>query len=301
MRKRLLSALLIVCVFFAVIGTARAASGFTDVDSGAYYAAAVDWAVTNGITAGTTRSTFSPDRICTVSEILTFLQRANGFMPVSVLDAAKPCTRRAAVTYLWQAAGNPRVFSEVSFTDVEPNSGDREAIAWAVENQVTNGTGDGSTFSPDETCTRAQIVTFLYRARDIWEDAANYGKQPSETEDTTMLQIKIEAGGQSFTATLQDNPTSRALLEQLPMTIRMEELNGNEKYFYLPDALPVNSQKPGSIHAGDLMLYGSDCLVLFYESFSSSYSYTRIGSIDDPANLAAALGRGGIDVTFQKN
>ena len=116
-----------------------------------------------------------------------------------------------------------------------------------------------------------------------------------------MPQIKIEVGGQSFTATLQDNPTSCALLERLPMTISMEELNGNEKYFYLPDGLPTNSQKPGSIQAGDLMLYGSDCLVLFYESFSSSYSYTRIGSIDDPENLATALGRGGIDVTFQKN
>ena len=301
MRKRLLSVFLSVCALLSGMGTAKAASGFTDVDSGAYYAAAVDWAVANGITTGTTPSTFSPNRICTEWEILTFLQRANGFQPVSAPDAAKLCTRSAAVTYLWQAAGSPKAASGTAFTDIPADSSCREAVVWAVEHQITNGTGDGSTFSPDETCTRAQIVTFLYRARDIWNDTSSHGEQPSETEDTTMPQVKIEAGGQTFTATLQDNPTARALLEQLPMTISMGELNGNEKYFYLPDALPANSQKPGSIHAGDLMLYGSDCLVLFYKSFSSSYSYTQIGSIDDPANLAAALGRGSIDVTIQMN
>ncbi|MDE7242525.1 MAG: S-layer homology domain-containing protein, partial [Oscillospiraceae bacterium] len=83
MRKRLLSVLLSVCALLSGMGTARAASAFADVDSGAYYAAAVDWAVENGITMGTTPSTFSPNRICTESEILTFLQRANGFLVVT--------------------------------------------------------------------------------------------------------------------------------------------------------------------------------------------------------------------------
>ncbi len=115
----------------------------------------------------------------------------------------------------------------------------------------------------------------------------------------TMPQMKIEAGGQVFTATLMDNPTTRALLERLPMTVSMSELNGNEKYYYLPDSLPTNSQRPGNIQSGDLMLYGSDCLVLFYESFSSGYSYTRLGSVDDPSNLAATLGSGSVDVTFR--
>ena len=79
-----------------------------------------------------------------------------------------------------------------------------------------------------------------------------------------MPQLKIEAGGQTFTATLQDTPAARAFLERLPMTVSMAELNGNEKYFYMPDSLPTNSHRPGNIHAGDLMLYGSDCLVVFY-------------------------------------
>ena len=301
MRKRLLSVFLSVCALLSGMGTAWAASAFTDVDSGAYYAAAVDWAAANGITMGTTPSTFSPNRICTEWEILTFLQCANGFQPVSAPDAAKLCTRSAAVTYLWQAAGSPNAASEAVFTDIPTGSGYQEAVAWAAENQVTNGTGDGTTFSPDDICTRAQIVTFLYRARDIWETASDSSEESSETEDTTMPQVKIEAGGQTFTATLQDTPAARAFWERLPMTVSMAELNGNEKYFYMPDSLPTNSHRPGNIHAGDLMLYGSDCLVLFYESFSSSYSYTRIGTIDDPANLATALGHGSIDVTFQKN
>ncbi len=128
---------------------------------------------------------------------------------------------------------------------------------------------------------------------------ANVGRLTVFTEENTMPQLKIEAGGQAFTATLMDNPTARALLERLPMTVSMSELNGNEKYYYLPDSLPTNSQRPGNIHAGDLMLYGFDCFVLFYESFSSGYSYTRLGSVDDPSNLAAALGSGSVDVTFR--
>ena len=118
-------------------------------------------------------------------------------------------------------------------------------------------------------------------------------------EDTAMPQVEIKVGGQTFTVTLLDNPATRTLLERLPMTISMSELNGNEKYYYLPESLPSNSQRPGNIQAGDLMLYGSDCLVLFYESFSSGYSYTRLGSADDPSGLAAALGRGNVEVSIQ--
>lgn len=114
-----------------------------------------------------------------------------------------------------------------------------------------------------------------------------------------MPQLKIEVGSQTFTTTLLDNPTTRALLERLPITVSMGELNGNEKYYYIPESLPNDPQRPGNIHAGDLMLYGSDCLVLFYESFSSGYySYTRLGSVDDSAGLAAALGSGSVEVTF---
>lgn len=111
--------------------------------------------------------------------------------------------------------------------------------------------------------------------------------------------ITVRVGDRSFTATLEDNATARAFSALLPMTVTMNEMNGNEKYHYLSENLPTDSYRPGTIHNGDLMLYGSSCVVLFYESFSSSYSYTRIGRIDNPSGLASALGRGNVAVTFE--
>lgn len=118
-----------------------------------------------------------------------------------------------------------------------------------------------------------------------------------EMETTDILNIRI--GNQTFTATLADNETAKAFVALLPMTLTMNELNGNEKYYYLTDNLPVNASRPGTIHEGDLMLYGSNCLVLFYETFSSSYSYTRIGSVNNSAGLAEAVGSGNVNVTFE--
>ncbi|MDE6260458.1 MAG: hypothetical protein K2M42_06295 [Oscillospiraceae bacterium] len=114
-----------------------------------------------------------------------------------------------------------------------------------------------------------------------------------------MPKLRVEIGGQTFTATLADNSAARALVERLPLTLSMSELNGNEKYFYLDSGLPANASRPGQIKAGDLMLFGSDCMVLFYKSFSSGYSYTPLSSVDDPTGLASALGHGSVQVTFQ--
>ena len=83
------------------------------------------------------------------------------------------------------------------------------------------------------------------------------------------------------------------------MTLEMIELNDNEKYVRLPSSLPANASNPGTIQAGDLMLYGSNTLVLFYESFSTSYTYTKVGRIDDASGLAAALGTGNVKVRFE--
>ena len=111
--------------------------------------------------------------------------------------------------------------------------------------------------------------------------------------------LRIAVGTVSFTATLSDNAASRAFRAMLPMTVRMGELNGNEKYYYLPDRLQTSASNPGTIHTGDLMLYGSDCLVLFYKTFTTSYSYTRLGRLDDTSGLEAALGRGEVTVSFE--
>jgi len=91
----------------------------------------------------------------------------------------------------------------------------------------------------------------------------------------TNGKIKITVNSQTFTATLLDNDSAMAFKEMLPMNINMTELNGNEKYYELPNSLPTNSSNPMSIKNGDLMLYGSNALVLFYKPFSTSYSYRR--------------------------
>lgn len=121
---------------------------------------------------------------------------------------------------------------------------------------------------------------------------------PTPAPEPNIINISITVGGSVFFAKLYDNDTARAFPALLPMTLNMSELNGNEKYYYLPDKLPTDSQKVGNINTGDLMLYGSDCLVLFYESFSTSYSYTRIGYIEDVSGLTDALGSGSVVVAL---
>ena len=125
-----------------------------------------------------------------------------------------------------------------------------------------------------------------------------YAQTPAGTE--RGKQIKIKIGSKHFIAALEDNATARAFIALLPMTINMTELNGNEKYFRFSDNLPVNASNPGTIQIGDLMIYGSRTLVLFYKSFPTSYEYTRLGRINDTKGLAAAVGSGTVTVTIEQ-
>ena len=118
------------------------------------------------------------------------------------------------------------------------------------------------------------------------------------TEEDNMFRLEIKVGDQTFSATLYDNEAAKALIARLPMTLDMSELNGNEKYCYLDGSLPTYSAVPPGIETGDIMLYGNSCLVLFYKSFSTSYSYTPLGRIDDADRLDAVLGDGGVQITF---
>ena len=122
----------------------------------------------------------------------------------------------------------------------------------------------------------------------------------SKTNTTpTGSKMKIKIGNSTFTATLYDKATVSGLKALLPMTVNMIELHGNEKYFDLPRSLPTNASNPGTVQNGDLMLYGSSTLVLFYKTFSTSYSYTKLGCIDDVNGLVAALGSGNVTVTYE--
>lgn len=163
------------------------APSFTDVSVSQYYAAPVAWAAGNGIANGTGGDKFSPNQTCTQAQILTFLYRevrnAGSDVPVAAsgadMDAAIDwarsmgmidnsfvgdtlCTRATAVTYIWQAFDSPAAAGS-SFNDVPAGAAYAVSVAWAVQKGITDGTGNGN-FSPDKTCTRGQIVTFLYRA-----------------------------------------------------------------------------------------------------------------------------------------
>lgn len=115
----------------------------------------------------------------------------------------------------------------------------------------------------------------------------------------TGNKMKITIGASIFTATLLDTPAANAFKSMLPLTIDMVELNGNEKYADLRKSLPTHAFNPKTIQNGDLMLYGASTLVLFYKSFPTSYTYTKLGSLDDATGLAAALGSGNVTVTYE--
>ena len=171
--------------------TVPTVGGFTDVKTGDFFADPVKWAVEKGITEGTSETTFSPAADCYTAQILSFLWRANGspkptgsnpFTDVKssdfYADAAiwayekgmvsgttfggnTLCTRSMAVMYMWKAAGSPSA-KAASFSDVPAGADYAQAVAWAVEQKITSGTS-ATTFSPDDICTRGQIVSFLYR------------------------------------------------------------------------------------------------------------------------------------------
>ena len=111
----------------------------------------------------------------------------------------------------------------------------------------------------------------------------------------------MTVGERRFAITLTDNAAARAFAAELPLTLEMNELNGNEKHADLGEALPANASRPGTIRSGDLMLYGTNTLVVFYATFNSSYSYTRLGRVEDAADLPHALGRRGVRVVFSKD
>lgn len=175
---------------------AEATPEFDDVKPGAFYFDAVQWAVENGITNGTGKNTFSPNDVCSRYQIVMFLWRAAGQpeakAAVSFADVKPgdifyeavqwavergitkgtsstsfspyaPCTRGQIVTFLYRSAGSPKVSGACNFSDIPADSFCRDAVIWASTEGITNGTSAGR-FSPNEGCTRAQVVTFLYRA-----------------------------------------------------------------------------------------------------------------------------------------
>lgn len=110
----------------------------------------------------------------------------------------------------------------------------------------------------------------------------------------------MTVGDRCFSVTLADTEAARAFAVQLPLILEMTDLNGNEKKFDLPKDLPAKPRRPGTIRHGDLMLYGTNTVVVFYVTFDSPYSYTRLGRVDDPNGLAQVLGTSRVKIEFAR-
>ncbi|MDM0121255.1 cyclophilin-like fold protein [Variovorax arabinosiphilus] len=113
--------------------------------------------------------------------------------------------------------------------------------------------------------------------------------------------VWMTVGERRMAVTLADTDAAHAFAARLPLTLDMSDLNGNEKKFDLPQALPANPSRPGTIRNGDLMLYGAHTVVLFYRTFDSPYAYTRFGRVENPDGLAQALGQRNVKVGFARD
>ena len=108
--------------------------------------------------------------------------------------------------------------------------------------------------------------------------------------------MKIKINNKEYIINLEDNATARKLVKMAPLELNMKELNGNEKYYYLSENLPVDSYKPGHVEKGDVMLFDTGCIVIFYKSFDTTFDYTKIGHIDNLPDL----GSNDIKVKFEQ-
>lgn len=120
-------------------------------------------------------------------------------------------------------------------------------------------------------------------------------------EESSEVTMNIQVGDKSFTAIIEDNLSSEVFIEKLPLAINMSEMNGNEMYYFMDEDIPVDANRPGKVNNGDIMLYGSNCLVVFYKTFNTGYNYTSLGYITDPEGFKDAIDESGGEVIFSLN
>lgn len=136
------------------------------------------------------------------------------------------------------------------------------------------------------------------RQKKLWFKVKVVSKNNSGKKK--KIPVTLTVGKKTFAAKFYNNETARALVKKMPMTLSMKELNGNEKYYYFNTELPMRETSPKKIQAGDIKLYGSDCLVTFYKTHTTSYQYTSVGYVENVSGFAKAVGDGNVKITFQK-
>lgn len=154
------------------------------------------------------------------------------------------------------------------------------------------------------------LSLFLFGCRnDISKNVDQEVIEPSQNDlthednrqgDLDMNKLTLKINDKEYSVSLYQNSSVDAFIELLPQTLQMKDLHSNEKYYYLDESLPTNTESVQQIKAGDLMLFGNDCIVLFYEDFSTTYSYTRLGHVDDVSSFVNEVGNGNVSVLFEK-
>ena len=185
-----------------------------------------------------------------------------------------------------------------------------------IESAISTASDKYETNTPDNTSNNSSDTTYSETGEpsesEPLQNTSSQSSDKSESSSTADTnpetptetipeanEMTITVNGKEFSAKFHDTKAAEEFKAMLPLTLDMSELNGNEKYIYLDDRFTTASESVGHINSGDIMLYGSNCVVLFYDSFNTPYSYTRIGYINDPDGLKNAVGRGGVTVEFR--
>lgn len=240
----------------------QGSSRFPDVTASAWYHNAVVWAAENGIIGGYSDGRFGGN---------------------------DPITREQLAAILWRSEGSPSAEGTAAFADQgQISSYAVEAVAWARNEGIVSGM-EGNRFAPKGNATRAQMAAMLSR----W--LSENGTPADGGENQAMPKLNITVNGRSFSATMEDNAASHALLDMLPLTISMNDYSSFEKVGSLGASLPTSNAQT-TTHAGDVVLYNGNQIVIFYGS--NSWSYTRLAHVDDLTGWADALGSGDVTVTF---
>ena len=173
-------------------------------------------------------------------------------------------------------------------------------VIGCTQNNINISNTDNIVANDNQTSENSENIEEINTENSIAnsEETIEEGSE-NMTNQSENIKINLIVNNKTFSATLNNNETVKELISMFPMTLHMSDLNANEKYHYLDSSLVTNSSNPRRINAGDIKLYGNSCLVVFYDSFSTSYSYTDLGKVDDVEGFVSELGRGDVTITFE--
>lgn len=256
---------------------------FSDVPDGSWYTSAVSWAASNQIVSGIGGGRFDPNGVLTREQLVTILYR-----------------------YANMKSYDTSVSADLDdFSDAAIVSGyAAQAMRWAVGNQIISGVGGGR-LEPQGSATRAQTAAMLMRFMQNIADSNTTlpieSEQPAETEQPDVgeeIRIKITVGDQELAATLEDNSTTQALLEKLPMTLPMMDLYGREMCYRYDEALPADNVQTRNFELGEIIYWPPrHSFVIMYRQDGEQFSMQHVGQIDSGVEIFEQTGD--VTVTFE--